>query len=163
MIFDHLWYHLQWPTVESRFLERPREMKIGLRNREFEKLGVKLQWNKVKGNNFWFELLGFLRNWGFEKLVFHCIHYFMAMMNIWSNSFNMWTAVETVGGTMFFRHFAPSMAERTLAGSSSGSFYAISGAKWCGYDLYQSIKILKEWRFYSLKKMRYINTITCSQ
>ena len=45
-------------TVESRFLEPPRETKIGLRNGEFKISGVKLQWNKSKGNDSWFKLLG---------------------------------------------------------------------------------------------------------
>ena len=39
-------------TVESRFLEPPRETKIGSRNRDLEISGVKLQRNKSKGNDF---------------------------------------------------------------------------------------------------------------
>ena len=47
-------------TAESRFLEPPRETKIGLRNREYEKSGLKLQCRKYKGNDheFWFEISG---------------------------------------------------------------------------------------------------------
>ena len=44
-------------TVESRFLEPSRVTKIGSRNREFEISGVKLQRNKSKRNDFWFELV----------------------------------------------------------------------------------------------------------
>ena len=45
-------------TVESRFPEPPREKKIGSRNREFEKSGVKLEKSMSKGNENWFEKSG---------------------------------------------------------------------------------------------------------
>ena len=54
-------------AVESRFLEPPRETEIGSRNVEFEILGVKLQWNKSKGNDFWFKLFFFFF-WEIEGL-----------------------------------------------------------------------------------------------
>ena len=43
---------------ESWFLEPSMETTIGSRNQEFEISGVKLQWNRSKGNDFWFELSG---------------------------------------------------------------------------------------------------------
>ena len=65
------WFNiLQWNPDFS--IEPPRETKIGSRNREFEISEVKLRWNKSKGNDFWFELSGCLRNWGFKKSGFHC-------------------------------------------------------------------------------------------
>ena len=39
-------------TVEYRFLEPPRETKIGSGNREFEISEVKLQWNKSKSSSY---------------------------------------------------------------------------------------------------------------
>lgn len=49
-----------YKSVCTRFLEAPRETKIGSRNR-----GMTVE--KLKGNGFWFELYGCLRNPGFKK------------------------------------------------------------------------------------------------
>ena len=38
---SHLFLEQKYYTVESRFLETPRETKIGWRNREFQKGGIK--------------------------------------------------------------------------------------------------------------------------
>ena len=46
--------------AESQFLKLPRETKIGLKNQEFEKSGIKLpcstKWNKPKRSKFALDL-----------------------------------------------------------------------------------------------------------
>ena len=54
-------------TVQSRFLEPPRETKISSRNREVREIGVALETSLSKGNENWFEKSGGSRNRGFEK------------------------------------------------------------------------------------------------
>ena len=67
--FEKFSTNIHMQCMESGFLEPPGETKIGSRNRAIEISGVKLQWNKSKGNNFWFELSGFLRNRGSTVVV----------------------------------------------------------------------------------------------
>ena len=63
--------------VESRFLEPPKEKKIGSRNREVWRIGVKLQRSISKENENWFEKSGGLKNQGFEKSAFHVFRFIL--------------------------------------------------------------------------------------
>jgi len=60
-------------TVEFWFFEPPRETKIGSKNLivwEIEGKITVFDWGE--GNDFWFELLGGSKKWGFEKSGFQC-------------------------------------------------------------------------------------------
>ena len=58
--------------MESQFLEPPREIEIGLKKSGVQKIEVALTEVKSKGNKFWFEQSGSLKNQGFEKSGFPC-------------------------------------------------------------------------------------------
>ena len=67
-IIDLGLWPLQWnPDCTNLQGKRKLVRKIG----EFEKSGVKNCWLR-RGNDFWFELSGGSRNWGFELSGFHC-------------------------------------------------------------------------------------------
>ena len=59
-------------VIESRFLEPPRETKIGSKNGEVRKIRAKIKRRLSKGNENWFEKSGDLRNRSFEKSGFQC-------------------------------------------------------------------------------------------
>ena len=61
-------------TVESQFLEPPRETKIGFRNRDFKNIGGKITLKQIQGKQLLVQVIGGLRNQGFEKSGFHCIN-----------------------------------------------------------------------------------------